>query len=146
MTFRSLAWCGVAVILTAGAAQAQNAAEQQVRQAVGLFRDAYLGCKADALRAMLTPDFDAAVAAGTVMAMDPLLKAVGGCMLVDKLTLEPTSVRIYGDHTAVVRMRWSEQPKGKPAMMPYLVTQVYVRQNGKWMLATQQGTTAPAGG
>src|SRR5262245_10078784 len=111
MTFRSLASCGVAVILIAGVAEAQNAAEQQVRQAVVQFRDAYLGCKADALKAMLTPDFDAAVAAGTVMAMDPLLKAVGGC-LVDKLTLEPTSIRIYGDHTAVVRMRWSEQPKG----------------------------------
>ena len=29
--------------------------------------------------------------------------------------------------------------------MPYVVTQVYVTQNGKWMLATQQGTNAAAG-
>ena len=143
MTPGSIAGYLVAVTLTATTALAQDA-NQQVRQAVEQYRVAYLGCKADALGAMLTPDFDAAVAPGTVMGRDVMLKTVAGC-LVDKLTFETTSLRIYGDQTAVVRLLWTETPKGTTKPMPYVVTQVCVKQNGKWMLTTQQGTNAPAG-
>ena len=41
--------------------------------------------------------------------------------------------------------RGVETPKGTTKPMPYVVTQVCVKQNGKWMLTTQQGTNAPAG-
>ena len=140
MTLRSLAGLAVAAVVTTAPLHAQDST-QQVRGAVEQYRVAYLGCKADVLGTLLTPDFDAAVAPGTVMGRDVMLKAVAGC-LVDKLTFETTSLRVYGDQTAVVRLLWTETPKGTPKPMPYVVTQVFVKQNGKWMLATQQGTTA----
>lgn len=65
---------------------------REVRRAIEQYRVAYLGCKADALGAMLTPEFDAAVAPGTVMEREVMLKDVAGC-LVDKLTFETMSQR-----------------------------------------------------
>lgn len=57
---------------------------------------------------------------------------------IESLTNDDMKVRVYGDSTAIVTAAWkrvSRDPDGKDTSASGRFTHVWVKQNGKWLLA-----------
>ena len=65
---------------------------------------------------------------------------------IESLNSQVTSVRIYGDDTAVVLGAMQGTVKEGDFQFDLLYTRVYILQNGGWRLVAHQSTDAPQRG
>jgi ketosteroid isomerase-like protein len=117
--------------------------EAEVMSAERVFFDALLGARVGQLEELLAGDFQIIdVLSGAVADRAALLGAVGaGQLRFEAIDVLESKTRGYGDTVIVTgrtRMRGSYQ--GQPFGAHSRYTHVYVRQQGRWRLASAQGT------
>lgn len=123
----------------AGVAVAQDSAiAADLRKVDGSWRDAYLACDAEAWDALLADDLSFLHNNGSIDDKATQMASVQSCNMAS-LESQVSSVRVYGDDTAVVLGALQGQTKGG-FEFDLLYTRVYVLQDGAWRLAAHQST------
>ena len=112
-----------------------------VKAADTSWRLAYLACDAETWDALLADDLTFLHNNGSVDDKSKQMASVRGCGL-KTLDSTITSVRTYGDDTAVVMGALKGETKGGFGF-DLLYTRVYVIQDGGWRLVAHQSTDAP---
>ncbi len=113
------------------------------------FSEAYRKCDVEVVGRIVTEDLLVLHSTGTLQNKDAFLKDVAGCTY-DEMSLEPDSIRFYGDAAIVMGkmpVRIKTTAKSHPGLgLTLLATDVFVKQNGRWMVAGHQTTEAIPGG
>ena len=117
--------------------------ETEVLSADRAFFDALLAARMPALEQLLTGDFRIIdVSSGTEADRAMLLGAIAaGQLRFEVIDLLESRTRGYGDTVIVTgRTRMQGRFQGQPFGAHSAYTHVYVRQQGRWRLASAQGT------
>ncbi len=131
---------GVALVVAMGAVAGAQSAGGSVRDEVVAaqkkFYQAYQSCNAKDLDGLVTEDMVYLHSTGGVQKNKAeLLKSLPANCTFEVLRVDVTNVRIYGD-TAIVSGDLHFKAKGSPKVAAHLLaTQVFVKQNGRWLLA-----------
>lgn len=131
---------GVALIAAVGAVAGAQSGGGSVRDEVVAaqkkFYQAYQACSAKDMEGLVTDDMVYLHSTGGVQkSKAELLKSLTPDCPIEKLRVDVTNVRIYGD-TAIVSGDLHFKAKGAPEVAAHLLaTQVFVKQNGRWLLA-----------
>lgn len=158
MTRRSLVACillarlaplGVPVAAQSGASGVEGA----VLSAQARWFDAYAGCKTQEMPALLADGMMFIHHMGRAETKTEFLKGHASCGVV-QIGSEGTKVRVFGD-TAIVtghltfRLKNAEgkgsfaSPTSSASFSTFQYGEVFVRQNGTWLLAQHQSTATP---
>ena len=148
---RMAAWLGVVVatgVVSLGAQQATRA-EQEVLQAQAERNKALLAPDVKALESILADELVWCHSSASLEDKTMFLERVrSGASRWLKLESHDMKVHVYGD-VGVVRgklLQTTTGPGRKPADRALLVTEVYVRRDGRWQLADFQATAVPEPG
>ena len=136
VVFAALAGIGVS-------AQSPSDAREDVVAAQKRFYEAYRTCNAQELERMVTDDLLYVYSVGmTHQSKAEFLKTITpGCGW-DELAVDPQTVRVHGD-TAWVLGQFRYKGRNKPAITAKLLAmQVFVKRDGRWLLASNQTTEA----
>jgi uncharacterized protein (TIGR02246 family) len=120
-------------------AQGAPAVDPAVMAAQAKFHEAQKTCNAAGIAGMVTDDMLFLHADGRVEDKAAFTKFVSMCALED-IRLDVKTARTYGD-VAVLTGSLPFKVKQGPSMT-FMATQVYVRRNGAWLLASHQSTHA----
>lgn len=125
-----------AVGVIVGAQSAGGGVRDEVVAAQKKFYEAYQSCNAKDLEGLVTEDMVYLHSTGGVQrSKAELLKSLPPTCTFEVLRVDVTNVRIYGD-TAIVSGDLHFKAKGSPKVAAHLLaTQVFVKQNGRWLLA-----------
>jgi hypothetical protein len=127
-----------ALVMTAGGALAAQSVDPALMAAQTKFHEAQKTCNAG-IGAMVTDDMLFLHADGRVEDKAAFTKFVSMCVLED-IRLDVKTARMYGD-VAVLTGSLPFKVKQGPGMT-FMATQVYVKRNGTWLLASHQSTHA----
>jgi uncharacterized protein (TIGR02246 family) len=110
---------------------------------------AYRTCDTQGMAGLVTDDMLVLHSTGTLQNKNEFLKEVAGCKF-DDMAIEPDSIRFYGDAAIVMgRMPFTAKKTSgaQPALSLTLVlTEVFVKQDSRWLVASHQTTEAVPGG
>jgi imidazolonepropionase-like amidohydrolase/ketosteroid isomerase-like protein len=113
------------------------------------FAEAYRTCDVQRMGSLVTDDLLLLHSTGTLQNKAEFLKGVAACNY-DEMAIEPDSVRFYGDAAIVMSsmpVRIKKSSTVHPGLgLTLLVTEVFVKQKGRWLLASHQTTEAIPGG
>jgi ketosteroid isomerase-like protein len=115
------------------------ALEQQVVEAEHAWAAAFQNCQTDAIDALMTPDFTMTGFNGITYSRQWFMNVVEDCTH-DVIRIEPLSVRVYGDSTAIVISKFHQFINENPAPL-FDLTHVLVRGDGTWQVALHHSTT-----
>lgn len=128
---------------TAGAQSsgAGGSAKDEVLAAQKRFYEAYRTCNAKDMEQLVVDDMLYFHSTGSLQHNKAeLLKSLAQPCGFDVLRVDVQTVRIYGD-TAVLFGDLKVKRPGVPAVnAPLIATQVFVRQNGRWLFASNQSS------
>ena len=114
------------------------ALEQQVIEAEHAWGAAFQNCQTDAIDALMTPDFTMTGFNGITYSREWFMDVVEDCTH-DVIRIEPLSVRVYGDSTAIVISKFHQFTNENPAPL-FDLTHVLVRSDGTWQVALHHST------
>jgi ketosteroid isomerase-like protein len=139
MKQRSVLGLLVGVVVASGALVAQQGSgiDPAVMSAAQTFHDAVRTCKVADVDQMVTDDMLWLHANGLVQDKKAFTAAVGACSFAD-IHLDVKTARMYGDAAILTGDLPFKLKKGGSQTL--FVSQVYVKRNGKWLLASHQGT------
>ena len=129
----------VVALALSGPASAQSHADA-VLAAQNTWMRAFAGCSANDMAAVVTDDMVFMHSAGNADDRPQFLTYVSQCTITG-LTGENQKVRVYGDDAAVATGKIVFKTKGGDGTM--IVTQVWVKQDGTWRMASHQTTVPP---
>ena len=113
------------------------------------FAEAYKACDVQGMGRIVTEDLLVLHSTGSLQNREAFLKDVAGCNY-DEMSIEPDSIRFYGDAAIVMGkmpVRIRETSRVHPGLrVTLLVTDVLVKENGRWLVASHQSTEAVPGG
>lgn len=124
-------------------AQSPGDAKDEVVAAQRRFFEAYRTCNAQELERMVTDDLLYVYSVGMIHhSKAEFLKTITpGCGW-DELAVAPDTVRVHGD-TAWVLGQFRYKGRNRPAVAAKLLAmQVFVKRDGRWLLASNQTTEA----
>lgn len=120
-----------------------EAIQKEVLEAVQQITEAQAACNTEAWRAGHTKDWTIVVPNGQVVTADEFLK---NCKPVKPAIREQVTVRVYGADAAVVLAAFRlHRPDGTTGSQRRL-SQLWVRQDGKWLNAHSHVTPIQSGG
>jgi imidazolonepropionase-like amidohydrolase/ketosteroid isomerase-like protein len=113
------------------------------------FAEAYKACDVQEMGRIVTEDLLVLHSTGSLQNREAFLKDVAGCNY-DEMSIEPDSIRFYGDAAIVMGkmpFRIKKTSRVHPGLgVTLLVTDVLVKENGRWLVASHQSTEAVPGG
>jgi ketosteroid isomerase-like protein len=115
-----------------------DAAAKEVLQAIRQSSEDQAACRVEAWRATHTTDWMIVFPSGGVERVAGFLKE---CKPVKPTVYEDLQVRRYGDTTAIVTGQFRRGLPDGTMTRPNRITQVWVKQDGKWLNAHSHVTT-----
>jgi hypothetical protein len=138
--------CSIAVLLLVSCTRALGDAADDERELTKLVKDIHAAIvKADVafLERVLHADYTHIRSSGAIENRAQYLEnRKTGRVALEALTVDEIKVRLYGD-TAIVTTRGAHKGKDQQGAFEsqVLVTRVFLRRDGRWQLATTQGTS-----
>lgn len=135
----------VALIVCGGTLQAQTAAEQSVLDLSRKKFDWLIGRNYDSLRATLDEKVQYIHSNGWIQNKQEVLEDMrSGKLVYQRVTLKETAVRIYDKTAVVTGLGMFEGVNGGTAFQMNLrYTEVYVKSNSRWLLASRHANRMP---
>ncbi len=130
------------VVVGAGPVLAGDAKDDALRAVDKGWGTAYVACDVKAWDTLLGKDVVFIHNNGMIDDKAKQLASVKACMI-GSLQSAVSSVRFYGDNTAVVLGNMQGTLKGRDFRFDLLYTRVYVKQGSAWALVSHQSTDAP---
>ncbi|WP_242901980.1 nuclear transport factor 2 family protein [Actinomadura terrae] len=112
-------------------------AEEEVRKLGERWADAERAMDTGALAELLDEDFRAVGPVGYVLTKEQWIGRYEGGLKVTAFTLRAVGVRVFGDTAIAIGTQVQEAThQGRPTEGRFRVTQVYLRRDGTWRIAS----------
>jgi len=132
---------GLALIVSGGLA-AQGNTEATITALDKGWAKAYVDCDTKAWDALLASDLVFIHNNGGSDNKAAQMKSIAACSL-ESLANQQTSIRLYGDNTAVLIGAMQGKVKNSTFTFDLIYTRTYIKKNGAWQLVSHQSTDAP---
>jgi ketosteroid isomerase-like protein len=140
---RILMGVGLVVACAGGAATvSETKGETEIAAIDKSWGEAYVSCDVKAWAALLADDLVFVHNSGVIDDKAKQMNSIAGCGI-ESLSTQTTTIRLYGNDTAVVVGAMKGKMKGGNFTFDLLYTRVYIKQNGTWRLVSHQSTDAP---
>lgn len=125
-------------------ADRDTAAEEQVKKLEFFLADLLEKGDIDTYSGYLTDDYVRITATGTVSTKEQILEGFRKSKTAFQMKPHDLSVRVYGN-TAILRAILDLETKtdNGTTKRSSIITKVFIRRDGKWYMASLQGTTLP---